>query len=119
MPVNHGSIGGANPTSSSADRRLQRKMQCWLLAQKPGHVAHLTCCRTARGRIFSLAWRMTRNRRGREDVGSRASKKRSSFEKLRANPYSPPGNADRNQRVLMLLPRSADRVSFRSTIHRG
>jgi len=44
MPVElMSAIDEANATSSSAGRRVQTKMHCWLLPRKPGTLAHLRC----------------------------------------------------------------------------
>ena len=57
-------IGRANAASANPDRLVASgKMQRWLLARKPGTLVHLSYWSNGtRGRFFSLAHRMTRNR---------------------------------------------------------
>jgi len=63
------SIGGANPTSSSADRLVAEEDAVLVAGAKTGDTrAFDLLVERHEGRIFSLAWRMTRNREDAEDV---------------------------------------------------
>ncbi len=63
------SIGGANATSSSADRLVAEEDAVLVAGAKTGDTrAFDLLVERHEGRIFSLAWRMTRNREDAEDV---------------------------------------------------
>jgi len=71
-------IDGANATSAPADRLVAQEDAALVAGAKTGDArAFELLVQRHEGKIFSLAYRMTRNRRTPKTSCSRASKKRS------------------------------------------
>ncbi len=111
------SIGGANPTSSSADRLVAEEDAVLVAGAKTGDTrAFDLLVERHEGRIFSLAWRMTRNREDAEDVVQQSLQKAFLHLKKFEGESLFSTWLTRITRYLCCCARSADRVSFRSTI---